>query len=401
MKRLAYLAALVLIFVIPWENTVEVRNIGTISRFIGLFAGVIWLLAVVVEGDVRRPNLYVVLVTGFVAWNALSLFWSIDPETTVELVFTYLQLLVLVFILWDLFRTTPAILAGLQAYVLGAWVALGSILFNMMIGRHGAVNRYTVEGFNADHAGLLLAIGMPIAWGLGMLMTTQRRGGILRWLNLAYMPVAFLGIALTATRTALITTIPAVVFAIASLARLSPGRRLFIGLLAVAGVLAIVPLIPQTSVERFLTTGSEISTGGLGGRGHIWKVGLRAYGQHPVLGVGAGAFKAAVGIGKVAHNAFISVLVELGIVGIALWLGIVGVALAQALKHPPWGARFWLTLLIIWTLGASSLSWENKKLTWLVLTLMAASAAVQPRPRRKEAWPEEAPVELEVELDSS
>ena len=162
MKRLAYLVALLLIFVIPWENTVEVRDIGTISRFIGLFAGAIWLLAVVVEGDVRRPNLYVVLVTGFVAWNALSLFWSIDPETTVELVFTYIQLLVLVFILWDLFRTTPAIRAGLQAYVLGAWVALGSILFNMVIGRHGAVNRYTVEGFNADHAGLLLAVYYPL-----------------------------------------------------------------------------------------------------------------------------------------------------------------------------------------------------------------------------------------------
>ena len=99
--------------------------------------------------------------------------------------------------------------------------------------------------------------------------------------------------------------------------------------------------------------------------------------QHPVLGVGAGAFKAAVGIGKVAHNVFISILVELGIVGIALFLGIVGVALANALKHPLWGARFWLTLLLIWFIGASSLTWERRKLTWLVLALTAASAAVQ------------------------
>lgn len=407
MKRLAFMVSLVLIFVIPWENTVEVRGVGTISRFIGLLAAATWLLAVLVEGDMRRPNLFVALVTAFVAWCSLSVFWSIDPETTVGLAFTYVQLLVLVLLLWDLYRTTPAIRAALQAYVLGAWVAVGSVVFNLAIGRHGAVNRYTVEGFNADHAGLLLAIGMPIAWGLAMLMTSQRRGGILRWLNLAYMPMAFLGIALTATRTALITTIPAILFAIASLARLSAGRRVFIGLLAVAGVMAIIPLIPQTSVERFLTTGSEISTGALGGRGHIWKVGLRSYAHHPVLGVGAGAFKAAVGIGKVAHNAFISVLVELGIVGIALFLGIVGVALIQALKHPPWGARFWLTLMLIWTLGAMSLSWENKKLTWLVLTLTAASGAVQARPRRREPGPEEIEreadevVEAEVVVDSS
>ena len=395
MKQLAYLVSLLLIFVIPFENTVEVRSVGTISRFIGLLAAAIWLLAVVVEGDFRRPNLFVGLVTAFVAWSCLSLFWSIDPETTVGFAFTYIQLLVFVLLLWDLYRTTPAIRAGLQAYVLGAWVAIGSLLFNLAIGRHGAVNRYTVGGFNADHAGLLLAIGMPIAWGLALLMASQRRGGILRWLNLAYMPLAFLGIALTATRTALIATIPAIVFAIASLGRLSMGRRMFIGLFAVGGVLAIVPLIPQTSVERFLTTGSEISTGALGGRGHIWKVGLQTYGQRPVLGVGAGAFKAAVGVGKVAHNAFISILVELGIVGLTLWLWIVGVALLQTQKHPPWGTRFWVTVMVIWTLGASSLSWENKKLTWLVLTLTAASGAVQARPRRKEVRPVEAEVELE------
>ncbi len=237
--------------------------------------------------------------------------------------------------------------------------------------------------------------------GLGLLQMQQSRGGLLRWLNFVYMPLAFLGIALTATRTALLATLPAILLAIASLARLSPRRRLFIGLLAVAGVLAVVLLIPQTSVERFLTTSSEISSGALGGRGHIWKMGLQTYSQHPVLGVGAGAFKAAVGIGKVAHNTFISILVELGIVGISLFLGILGVVLAHALRHPPWRARFWLTLLVIWALAASSLTWEHRKLTWLVLTLTAASGAVQARPRRKEPRPEEVEVELEVELDSS
>ncbi len=307
----------------------------------------------------------------------------------------------LVYVLWDVYATPAKIRAGLQAYVLGAYVAVGGIVINLLLGRGSATNRYTMEGFNADTAGLLLAIGMPIAWSLGLLQTREHRGGLLRWLNLVYMPLAFLGIALTATRTALIATLPAILFAIASLARLSPRRRLFISLLAVAGVMAIVPLIPQTSVERFLTTGSEISTGALGGRGHIWITGLRTYAQHPVLGVGAGAFKAAVGIGKVAHNTFVSILVEQGIVGITLFLGIVGVAVVQALKHPPWGTRFWMTLLLIWALGASSLTWETRKVTWLVLTLTAASGATHLRSRRRESGPEEVETVLEVEEDSS
>ena len=377
MKHLAWQMSLVLIFVIPVENSIMITNVGTLGRMVGMAVAVVWLLAVVIEGELRRPGLFHGLVTSYVAWVALSLFWTVDPTETFRTVRTYVQLLVFVFLLWDLYSTPTRIRAGLQAYVLGAYVAIASIVFNLLTGSTGSFNRYTVEGFNADTAGLMLALGMPMAWGLGILQTREHRGGLLRWLNLTYMPLAFLGIALTATRTALISTIPAILFAVASLARLSPGRRLIAGTVAVAGVLAIAPLIPEVSVERFLTTGTEISTGGLGGRGHIWKLGLQTYAQHPVLGVGAGAFKAAVGIGKVAHNVFISILVELGIVGIALFLGVVGVALANALKHPPWGTRFWLTLLLIWFIGASSLSWERRKLTWLVLTLTAASAAVQ------------------------
>ena len=377
MKHLAWQMSLVLIFVIPVENTIMITGIGTISRLVGMVVAAVWLLAIVVEGKVRKPGLFHGLVTAFVAWSAISLFWSVDPTETVRTIRTNVQLLVLVFLLWDLYSTPTRIRAGLQAYVLGTWVAIANIVFNMLSGSTGSFNRYTVEGFNADTAGLMMALAMPMAWGLGMLQIREHRAGLLRWLNLAYMPAAFLGIALTATRTALISTIPAILFAVASLARLSAGRRAIFGLFAVVGVLATVPLIPRTSVDRFLTTGSELAGGTLGGRGQIWKLGLQTYGKHPVLGVGAGAFKAAVGIGKVAHNVFISILVELGIVGIALFLGVVGVALANALKHPLWGARFWLTLLLIWFIGASSLTWERRKLTWLVLALTAASAAVQ------------------------
>jgi hypothetical protein len=54
--------------------------------------------------------------------------------------------------------------------------------------------------------------------------------------------------------------------------------------------------------------------------------------------------------------------------------------------------------MVIWVVGASSLSWENKKLTWLVLTLTAASGAVQARPRRRTSGPEETGREEGVEL---
>lgn len=394
MKAFAFLASLVLIFVIPWENSVLFSGVGTLSRLVGILTAGLWILAVVVEGSMRRPTLFHALVTAFVAWNALSLFWTVDPETTAEAVFTYAQLLVLVFLLWDLYSTTPRIRAGLQAYVLGAYVALGSIMFSYLTDRAGTMLRYSIAGSNADTAGLLLALGMPIAWGLGLLQTRMGTGRFLRWLNFAYLPLAFLGIALTATRAALITTVPAILFASASLSRLSPARRMLVAALSIAGIVALIPLVPTTSVERLLTTGAEISSGGLGGRGHIWKMGIQTYGEHPIIGVGSGAYKAAVGIGSVAHNTFLSVLVELGIIGFALFLGVLAVTVAQVMKHPPWGARFWLLLLGMWALAGSSMTWEGKKFTWVIITLAAASGAVQQRRKATGAPPEigDAPV---------
>ena len=381
MKQIAFLFSLALIFVIPWENSVQISGIGTISRLVGLITAAVWFLAVVIEGRLRRPSVFLAITTTFVGWSALSVFWSVDPTLTVKTVKTLFQLLIFTFVIWDLYPTANSIRAGMQAYVLGAWVAITSILLNFLTGTTAHYSRYSVQGFNADDAGLILAIGMPIAWGLGVRQTRMRRNSALKFLNFAYFPLAFLGIALTGTRMALIATLPAILFAIFSLTRLSPRRRLTVGVLAVAGVLSIAPLVPQTSIERFLTTGSEIATGSLSGRGYIWKMGVQTFTQHPLLGVGAGAFRPAVGIDHVAHNTFLSILTELGILGIALFLGIVGVAVAHSFKHPPAGVRFWLTILMIWGLGALTLTLEVRKVTWLVLPFAAVSGAVQQKPK--------------------
>lgn len=382
MKDLAFLLSLVLILVMPWENTVLLPGVGTLSRIVGLVAAPVWILGVVVSGHVRRPSLYHLLAALYVAWAAVSIFWSRDPLNTAEATLTYVQLLLLVFLLWDLYDTPDRIRLGLQAYVIGAHVAVLNILFRYATDRSGATLRYTVSGANADNAGLLLALGMMIAVGLGLFITRQDRRGLLLWVNLAFVPLGFLGIALTATRAALVTTIPSLLFAAASLGRLSLMKRLAVGLIVVAGVLAIVPLIPATSVDRLLTTGPEIASGTLGGRGYIWKMGIQRFAESPVTGVGAGAFKTAVGIGNVAHNAFVSVLVELGLVGFGLFMAILGIAALQATRHPLWGRIFWLTLLVVWALAASSMTWEVKKYTWFVFTMTAASGAVQlPRTR--------------------
>jgi O-antigen ligase len=147
----------------------------------------------------------------------------------------------------------------------------------------------------------------------------------------------------------------------------------------ISALFALHPLVPQSSVQRLATTGSSIAEGDLGHRVYIWHEGLAVFAEHPFLGIGSDAFRTAVESNRLAHNVFLSVLVEVGIVGFVLFVIILAIAVYQAMHQPKWDARFWLTTLMVWTLGAFTLNWSWKKQTWLFLGLAVVGAGLPVR----------------------
>lgn len=59
-----------------------------------------------------------------------------------------------------------------------------------------SMERYTGIGGNPNDIAAIMALALPMAWHLSLL----QRSGWLRWLNLSYLPVAVLGVVLTASR---------------------------------------------------------------------------------------------------------------------------------------------------------------------------------------------------------
>jgi O-antigen ligase len=91
-------------------------------------------------------------------------------------------------------------------------------------------------------------------------------------------------------------------------------------------------------------------------------------------------------LGKVGHNSFISVLVELGLIGFLLFGIILAIVFTQAWSHQSkWDKSFWLTVFAVWTIGSSTLTWEHRKTTWLFLVFIVASAALT-RYREKQIY---------------
>ena len=103
---------------------------------------------------------------------------------------------------------------------------------------------------------------------------------------------------------------------------------------------------------------------------------LASFEEHPILGVGSNMYRSVNIRGRVAHNSFISVLIQLGLIGFILFASILAIAALYAWVQSKWDRRFWFTLLLVWIIGASTLTWEHRKTTWLFTSLLVANAAV-------------------------
>jgi len=386
MRRIAFALSLVFIFMVPWEGVARFP-VGTMARTLGLVAGAFWLATVIIEGRLRKLTVYHIMVGLFVLWNALSLFWSADPNRSMAHLRTWVQTLVLVFIIWDLYTTREAILAGLQAYILGAYVAIGTAVQNYFSGNAYYTNyqRFSPGDTNPDGFGFILALGIPLAWYLIGSKTTNRMSPLWKFINYAYIPAAFLGLALSGTRTALIASLVGMAFGLISLTRLRIWARIAIVILLTAVTIYLLPQLQTLeSFQRLGTTGTELTQGDLNNRTNNWREGLDAFVEHPIIGVGSNMYRSINSLGKVGHNSFISVLVELGLIGFLLFGIILAIVINQAWSHPSkWDRSFWLTVFAVWTIGSSTLTWEHRKTTWLFLSFIVASAILAKQRERK------------------
>ena len=102
LTSIAFALLFVFVFSIPLENALVLPGIGTIGRLVGLAAFALGILAIVETGKVRSPSPVHLLMLAFVVWASLSYFWTVSPDDTVEEVLSYVQLLAMVWLVWEL-----------------------------------------------------------------------------------------------------------------------------------------------------------------------------------------------------------------------------------------------------------------------------------------------------------
>lgn len=378
-RKLALFAVLGLIFTIPWETAITVSSLGTLTRLIGFGAAGLWIASVLVTGKIRKFHAYLVAVFCFVFFNVASIYWTFSYDLTVERIKTYIQLAILTWFLWDLLNTSGSLRLAMQVFIFGAYLAIASQLINLATGKIISTyeqGRFSGAGQNANEFSLILSLSLPLAWHLAITQEPGRSAVFLKIVNIVFIPLALIATFLTASRTSLVTDIPGLVYIAATIQGIKPVYRMLVIILIFTMIVVIAPVVPEATVSRLMTIGDSISGNDLGGRVMLWNGSFRIFSNHPFLGIGSNALSAPGQLGSYAHNTFLSIMAELGLVGFILFSGILLIVIYEAFKQPKPYTILWLTVISVWLIGTFTLTWEYTKPTWFFLTLVVISAGV-------------------------
>ncbi len=357
-----------------------------------------WLIRSLAERCVRIPSCpFTLPILVYLGVGVLSLWGTSEHQEGLEELIKWLQILAVTFIVIDLSRRdqlamiiAAALLSGSLQAGFGLWQAelrgVGPDAFEISSGHYRAYGTFEQPNPFGGYMGLIWPLALVLAIsGLRPSVSRWRTDNITHSIRILAATISCLvvagvtGLALFAShsRGALIGAVAAVgVMLIAS-----PRSRLASITLAVAGIcLSLLMLRSGTgnlngNVPKLLESISEItkmsdvrganitsSNFSLIERFAHWQAAVNMATTHPLLGVGLGRYEDAYpdfrlsswkhGLGH-AHNVYLNVAAETGLLGLAAYLLLCGVVLASTLRaiaqSLPEDRLLGIGLLGVWT----------------------------------------------------
>jgi O-antigen ligase len=252
-------------------------------------------------------------------------------------------------------RWVPVLIAAGTAVAATGWMRLAQISLRRDEPLAAAVGFLRTERINtlftdANAAGSLFVLFLVLAAWLALQRTLEaHRAGTWRYWNWYWLAAIGIALPLWMTKSRAAFAGGLVALGAVWLASYRPSRKVVAaGAVAVAALFVALVLLNPGSRQQ---SSSALS---MGIRWEMGKVALRITEQQPVFGVGLGEFRPAslsfitpelqelfpaTRVGENAHNNFLQILAELGIVGLATFLWLL-VAAARSLSSGAVGSGF-------------------------------------------------------------
>lgn len=377
-RKLALICLLMLIFAVPTDGLWSIAGLALVKVAGLLLFGMVALLLISGDG-LRGSPWFFIAVTAYICWMLFSYLWTwmpINYETSLAInsqqsIKGHLYLFMLVLLAFQVIRTEQDFNLALAAYLLGA---MGLIYFLVRgYDPTSTTIRHEIKGFDANETSLQLALGLPMAWYL-LLIT---KSWLLRSLSLIYIPLALYGIFITGSRTGFIAALLGFVGVLPWLWRARFVWKLLVLSFFIIAVIGITSLVPEKTLDRLFSSGTELSQGTLSSRSITWSRAWLEINEAPIFGNGLSSFRRVINkynIDYTAHNSYISIMVEQGIIGLLFYLAVILAVLLQGWRVPAEQRLLIISLLLIAVAGQFTLTLNEKMFIWFAYLFVVLKA---------------------------
>ncbi len=309
------------------------------AKLAGMILLLSWLATMTIAGRERRSflsdhPLATAVTVMFLVWTVASTIWAEAPAAVFDACFRYAPNLLLLPIAYTALGRRRDMTRFSLVFV-GA--ALISAVYGIVAPAPSpAVERLGGAGVDPNILAMTLVGATAVAGGLAAMPGNAKSLRAAAGIAAALCVFAILG---TVSRGGLVSL--AVMLVLSGVFSGSGRRGMTIFLLVLVTGIAgayVAALAPKYVRDRI------VHSDGGSGRSDLWRIGWRIVQDDPVLGVGAGNFPIVsvhyvlrpgtitrsdliVDERKVAHNVYLEIPAELGLIGLALFLSIIGFAL--------------------------------------------------------------------------
>lgn len=379
-------------FSLPLEGVFAIEGVFTLSKaLLGLFLlsllfqirrpKIAWFPALVLTWRLIPRLRISILAVVLMLWLFLSYFWSADPSATWDKLQVWVQQLAGAMAIAFFIMARPKTLQPvLFSYSLGASIAAAQGISNYL---RNPLSRTTFTGA-ADAADFAAVVLLASLVAVGLWLTTQSPW--MRWYSILCFALCTLAVVLSGTRSAWVAIV--ITLALVVLPRL--GWQQLISLVVVVGLVGLA-LFQLPAVNQFLTSRvTSAAEDGGAGRTAIWTVGWQIAQQSPIFGHGLGTFTVLFGQGiaaesdlesidtyyitdgRGAHNIYLELVSEVGLIGLGIFLAWMWVLLQVSLRqsvHPDL-ILILKACLLAYLIQGAFLGILERKYLWLTIALL-------------------------------
>ena len=318
-------------------------------KLAGLLLALSWLATLAISRR-DRANLFFsahpgasYVAVAFIGWVALGVAWADNSGDVLTDASRFLLDFVLLVIVYTAARNRTRF-----AWVLGAFIAGVALaaMYGIVARAPDAAyaNRLQSAVGNPNELAAVLLAGLTLAAGVALAF----KGSALRIPAALVAVLAIAALILTGSRGGVIALAVTLIAAVALAGRWRARAVALAAMLVLSAVMVFALLTPRDVQEHLLSaTPGELNTT-QEARGTIWQVGLQMAGDNLLTGVGSGNFDESsidylltpgaarsdqiVDKAQSAHNMYLQILSEQGILGLGLFLAILGFALLCSLR---------------------------------------------------------------------